>query len=201
MKKYIAFLLSLVLAMSLSACSCAKQPSSEPTVVTNPTTAPTVATEATEPTAGNKKTLPGTMEDNINKIMEENPVEFMGGVIPIDLQDTTEDGLLALTGYTGLSSGTKLTDGAVYEPMMGSQAFSLVLVRVADAADAESVAREMKANIDPRKWICVQADQIMAAGYGDVVMFIMLDSAMGKTAQSYVDAFEKVCGNKPDFTL
>lgn len=198
MKKCIAFLLTLVLAITLPACSCAKQPATEPTVM-NPTTESTVATEATKPASS--KTLPGTMEENINKIMEENPVEFMGGVIPIDLQNTTEDGLLALTGYTGLSSGEKLTDGAVYEPMMGSQAFSLVLVRVADAADAESVAREMKANIDPRKWICVQADQIMAAGYGDVVMFIMLDSQMGKTAQSFVAAFEKVCGGKPDFTL
>lgn len=198
MKKCIPFLLALALAMSLPACSCAKQTDSEP-AVTNPTTNPTVATEATKP--AESKTLSGTMEENINKIMEENPVEFMGGVIPIDLEDTSEDGLLALTGYTGLSSVTKLTDGAVYEPMMGSQAFSLVLVRVADAADAESVAREMKTNIDPRKWICVQADQIMAAGYGDVVMFIMLDSQMGKTAQSYVDAFQKVCGSEPDFTL
>jgi len=201
MKKYIAFLLSLVLAMSLSACSCAKQPSSEPTVVTNPTTAPTVATEATEPTAGNKKTLPGTMEDNINKIMEENPVEFMGGVIPIDLQDTTEDGLLALTGYTGLSSGTKLTDGAVYEPMMGSQAFSLVMVRTAEGADPKAVAEEMKNNIDPRKWICVGADEIMAAGYSDTVMFIMVDSQMGLHAQTYVDAFQQVAGAELDFTI
>lgn len=198
MKKCIAFLLTLTLMLALSACACAKEP--EAPAGTDPTgTSPTTATEATKPTES--KTLSGTMEENINKIMEENPVEFMGGVIPIDLQDTSEDGLLALTGYTGLSSGTKLKDGAVYEPMMGSQAFSLVLVRVADAADAESVAREMKTNIDPRKWICVQADQIMAAGYGDVVMFIMLDSQMGKTAQSYVDAFEKVCGGKPDFTL
>ncbi len=198
MKKYIAFLLTLVLMMSLSACACAKEPDTP--AGTNPTgTSSTAATEPTKP--ANNKSLSGTMEENIGKIMEENPVEFMGGVIPIDLQDTTEDGLLALTGYTGLSSGTKLKDGAVYEPMMGSQAFSLVLVRVADAADAESVAREMKTNIDPRKWICVQADQIMAAGYGDVVMFIMLDSQMGKTAQSYVDAFQKVCGGELDFTL
>ena len=100
-----------------------------------------------------------------------------------------------------IKCGAKLADGAVYEPMMGSQAFSLVLVRVANAADAESVAREMKQNIKPRKWICVEADQIKVAGYGDVVMFIMLDSQLGKTAQSYVDAFQKVCGGELDFTF
>ena len=195
MKKLIAFLLTLALMMSLSACRCSREPATEP----DPTTAPTKATESTKP--ADRKNLSGTMEENINKIMEENPVEFMGGVIPIDLEDTTEDGLLALTSYTGLSSGEKLKDGAVYEPMMGSQAFSLVLVRVADAAEAESVARQMKQNINPRKWICVEANQIMAAGYGDMVMFIMLDSQLGKTAQSYVDAFQKVCGGELDFTF
>ena len=195
MKKLIAFLLTLALMMSLSACRCSQDPATEP----DPTTAPTEATESTKP--ADSKILSGTMEENIDKIMEENPVEFMGGVIPIDLEDTTEDGLLALTGYTGLSSGAKLKDGAVYEPMMGSQAFSLVLVRVADVAETESVARQMKQNINPRKWICVEANQIMAAGYGDVVMFIMLDSQLGKTAQSYVDAFQKVCGGELDFTF
>lgn len=198
MKKYIAFVLALVLAMSLSACSCAMQPVSEPT---DPTTVPTQGTETSQPPVGGQKTLPGTMEENINKIMEENPVEFMGGVIPLDLEDASEDAQLAFKSYTGLEARELIKEGAVYEPMMGSQAFSLVLVRVTDAAKAEQIAKDMKANIDPRKWICVQADQVMLAGYGDVVMFIMLDSALGKTAQSYVDAFEKVCGNKPDFTL
>ena len=196
MKKYIAFLLTLALMLSLSACSCAKQPVSEPT---DSTTAPTDATEPTK--SAENKTLPGTMEENVGKIMEENPVEFMGGVIPLDLSDMSEDALLAFESYTGLKTRELIKEGAVYEPMMGSQAFSLVLVRVTDAAKAEQVARDMKANIDPRKWICVQADQVMLAGYGDVVMFVMLDSALGKTAQSYVDAFEKVCGSKPDFTL
>ena len=199
MKRCIAFLLVMSLAMALSACRCAKEPVA-PTV-TEATLAPTVttATEATKP--ADTKTLPGTMEENINKIMEENPVEFMGGVIPLDLTDASEDGLLAFESYTGLKALELIKEGAVYEPMMGSQAFSLVLVRVADAAKIEEVARDMKANIDPRKWICVEADQVMLAGYGDVVMFVMLDSQLGKTAQSYVDAFEKVCGAKPDFTL
>ena len=200
MKKYIAFALALVLVMAMSACGRAKQPVADPTIsTTKPTTASAVATEATKPASG--KTLTGTMEENVNKIMEENPVEFMGGVTPLDLEDVSEDALLAFESYTGLKTREMLKDGAVYEPMMGSQAFSLVLVRVADPAKAEQVARDMKANIDPRKWICVQADQIMVAGYGDVVMFVMLDSALGKTAQSYVDAFEKVCGAKADFTL
>ena len=127
-------------------------------------------------------------------------MELFGGVIPVDLKDTSEDGLLALESYTGMTSAEKLKDIAVFESMMGAQAFSLVLVQVTDAAEAESVAREMKEKINPRKWICVEANDIKAAGCGDVVMFIMVDTQLGKTAQSFVDAFEKVCG-KADFTI
>ncbi|MBQ8360069.1 MAG: hypothetical protein IJX37_09255 [Oscillospiraceae bacterium] len=188
MKKWMILILVLALAMTAAACSCQKQP------------AP--SGETTEATDNNQaKTLTGTMEENINKIVAENPAEFMGGVIPLDLKDTSEEGLWALKSYTGLDSAEKITDAAAYEPMTGSQAFSLVLVRVADPADTKEIAQQMKANIDPRKWICVSADQVLAAGYGDVVMFVMLNANLGKTAQSYVDAFEKLCGSKPDFTI
>lgn len=172
MKKWIALFLILTVALSMSAC---RRKTAEP--------------------------LKGTMEENVNKLLEDNPVEFMGGMMPLDLTDTSEEGLWALKSYTGLDSAEKLTDAAVYEPMTGSQAFSLVLVRVAEDEDAETVARQMKDNIDPRKWICAGADEVMAAGYRDTVLFIMLDSALGKNAQSYVDSFKTLCGGKLDFTI
>lgn len=184
MKKLTAIFLTLVLLFGLTACSC--QNTADPSANT---------------TEGNSAPLPGTMEQNVGKLMEANPAEFMGGMMLIDLKDTTEEGLWALKSYTGLDSAKDITDAAAYEPMTGAQAFSLVMVRVAEGADAETVARQMKDNIDPRKWICAMADQVMAAGYKDTVMFIMVDSGLGKTAQSYVDAFAKLCGGKLDFTI
>ena len=184
MKKLIAILLAMTLLLSMTACGRKKD--NDPTVNT---------------TEGKSANLSGTMEENVNKLMQANPAEFMGGMMPLDLQDTSEDGLWALKNYTGLDSAKDITDAAVYEPMTGAQAFSLVMVRVADGVDTRAVARKMKENIDPRKWICAMADQVMVAGYGDVVMFIMVDSGLGKTAQSYVDAFANLCGGKVDFTI
>ena len=169
MKKMIALMLVLALAVSMAACGSK---------------------------AVAKTPLAGTMEENTLKIMELAPVEFMGGCIPVDLTDAD-----SVKYFTGLSSAEKITDVAVYESMMGSQAFSLVLARVADANDAEAVAKEMTDNIDTRKWICVGADEKVVAGYGDTVMLIMLDSQLGLKAQSYVDAFKSVCGGDPDFTI
>lgn len=171
MKKLIALLLAAVMVVGMTACG------------------------------GSTKTVEGKMEDLANQIITENPVEFMGGIIPVDLTDTSEDGVWAVNYNTGLKNGDKLTDIAVFEPMMGSMAFSMVLVRVDDAKNAESVAKEMSDNIDTRKWICVEANEKLVAGYGDVVMLIMLNSELGLSAQSFVDAFAKVCGGEVDFTI
>ena len=184
MKKLTAILLMAAMVFSMTACGCQKQP--DPTGNT---------------TQGQAETLSGTMEENVTKLMQANPAEFMGGMMPLDLADTSEEGLWALKSYTGLDSAKDLTDAAAYEPMTGAQAFSLVMVRVAEGANAKDVAQKMKENIDPRKWICAMADQVMAAGYRDTVMFIMVDSGLGKTAQSYVDAFKNLCGGKLDFTI
>lgn len=184
MKQLTAILLTMVLLFGITACSCNNN--SDPSANT---------------TGGTQVALSGTMEENVNKLIQANPVEFMGGFMPVDLKDTSEEGLWALQSYTGLDSAKDITDVAVYEPMTGAQAFSLVMVRVAENASPKDIAQKMKDNIDPRKWICAMADQVMAAGYGDTVMFIMVDSQLGKTAQSYVDAFQNLCGGKLDFTI
>ena len=174
MKKLIALVLVLAMALAMAACGGK---------------------------GAEKAPLEGTMEENVMKVMEACPVEFMGTTIPVDLTDTSEDGKWAVTYFTGLADASKITDVSVYESMMGSQAFSLVMVRTAEGVDTKAVAEEMKSGIDPRKWICVGADEIMAAGYGDTVMFIMVDSQMGLHAQTYVDAFQSVCGADLDFTI
>ena len=174
MKKLIALFLVMVMVMTMAACGNK---------------------------AADKAPLEGTMEENALKIMEIAPVEFMGGIIPVDLTDTSEDGKWAVFSFTGLQDAAVITDVAVYESMMGSQAFSLVMVRTAEGTDPKTVAQEMKDNIDPRKWICVGADEIMAAGYSDTVMFIMVDSQLGLSAQSYVDAFAEITGAELDFTI
>ena len=181
MKKLIAMLLALVMLTAVFAGCVGKK-------------------DENEGGAAAAKVYEGTMEELVNAIIEKAPVQFMGGVIPVDLTDTSEDGLWAIKSFTGLQSGESLTDIAVYESMMGSQAFSLVAVRVAEGADAKAVAQEMTDNIDTRKWVCVGADEKIVAGYGDVVMLIMLDTGLELKAQDYVDAFKAICG-EPDFTI
>ncbi len=153
--------------------------------------------ETTAPAAN----IEGTMEELLNKVIEQRPVEFAGGVIPIDLTDTSEEGLWAVKSFTGLEDASLLTEAAAYEPMMGSIPFSMVMVRTAEGADPKAVAEAMKAGVDPRKWICVEADDVKVAGIGDVVMLIMVSTSGDLTAQSFVDAFQSVAGRNCDFVI
>ena len=179
MKKLICAVLALTLARAMTACG-GKQPTA--------TTAPAANIE-------------GTMEELLNKVIEQRPVEFAGGVFPIDLTDTSEDGAWAIKSYTGLDDASQLTEAAAYEPMMGSLAFSMVMVRTAEGADTRAVAESMKSGVDPRKWICVEADDLKVAGIGDVVMLIMVSTTGDMTAQSFVDAFQSVAGRTCDFVI
>lgn len=183
MKKLMSVFLALTMLLSLTACGSGNSAATEA-----PETVPTVSVEEYP-------------EDLLNKIIEEQPVEFMGGTIPVDLTDTSEDGLWAVKYYTGLDNADQITEVSVYEPMMGSIAFSMVMVRVAPNAGSKTVAEAMKAGIDTRKWICVEADDLLVAGYADMVMLIMVDSTTGMTAQSFVDAFQKVLGTELDFVI
>ena len=80
-------------------------------------------------------------------------------------------------------------------------AFSMVMVRTAAGVDAKAVAESMKAGVDPRRWVCVEADDMLVAGCGDVVMLIMVSTANDLTAQSFVDAFQSVAGRDCDFVI
>ncbi len=106
-----------------------------------------------------------------------------------------------VTWLTGVTDPALLTEAVISEPMMSSQAYSLVLVRVADAANAESVAQMMMDNIDPAKWMCVCADDIDVGIKDDLVLFVMVDSMMELPAADIVAGFKSVCGGSLDKEL
>ena len=175
MKKLIAILMLAAMVLSLTACG-AKTPAEDK---------PQGAALSGE-----------TVEALIEKIYETKMPEFALMTMPVDLADAEGTAWL-----TGVSDPALLKEAAVSESMMGSQAYSLVLARVADAAKAEEVAQMMLDNIDPRKWICVAADDIDAAIYGDLVLFVMIDSGFGIPAADFVGAFKTIAGGALDKEL
>lgn len=132
----------------------------------------------------------------VNKIYESKMPEFALMTMPVDLADAE-----GTAWMTGVSDPALLKEAVISESMMGSQAYSMVMVRVNDAAKAEEVAQMMLDNIDPRKWICVAADDIDAAIYGDLVLFVMIDSSFGIPAADFIGAFKTIAGGALDKEL
>ena len=132
----------------------------------------------------------------VNKIYESKMPEFALMTMPVDLADAE-----MVAWQTGVSDPALLKEAVISESMMGSQAYSMVMVRVNDAAKSEEVAQMMLDNIDPRKWICVAADDIDAAIYGDLVLFVMIDSSFGIPAADFIGAFKTIAGGALDKEL
>ena len=123
-----------------------------------------------------------------------NIYEKLGNELPsIDTQeiDTTDEEMVK--SFTGLKSAEKVEALVVSEPMMSSQAYSAVLVKVSKDADIEEMKKEMIDNIDIRKWICVSAEKVYVTNCGDVIFLIMSSEDWAKPVY---DEFKKeVDGN------
>ena len=133
----------------------------------------------------------------VNKIYESKMPEFALMTMPVDLADAE-----MVAWQTGINDPALLKEAVISESMMGSQAFSLVVVKL-DGADAKATAEAMKAGIDQRKWICVEADDIKVSGKGDTVMLIMIDSEYRESisVEDVTEAFKTVCGGALDFEI
>lgn len=197
MKKMITIVLALTMMLALAACGGSEDADTTTAATTGATTVATIpeyTEEIVETEAATEEVIPEadpeSLEGIINAIYEIQPVQFMTGNIGIDLTDTSEDGLWTLKAFTGLDNADLISQAWASEAMIGSIPYSMVLVRVTDAANAETVAEAMKNGIDTRKWICVEASNLKVTASGDVVMLIMLDG----DAQSFVDAFATVMG-------
>ena len=137
----------------------------------------------------------GSPSDIIDKIYAKKTVELPLGTTELDLSDGE-----MFTAVTGLASSDKVKEAAYSESMIGSQAYSMVVVRVKKSKDAATVADEMLNGINPAKWICVEADDVRVAAYDDLVMLIMVSSSLEETVtgKEIVSSFKKVCGGSLD---
>ena len=116
------------------------------------------------------------LSDMVDAIYKVEPVELMGmETTAIDLTDETWYGYLA--GLTANNVG-KVDAAVISEPMTGSQAYSLVLLRLKDKADAREIADSMEENISMRKWVCVEADKARVVSFDDKLLYVMADSEL-----------------------
>ena len=198
MKKFVTLTLAAVMLLTLFAgCGKVEAPAPETTVPVE-TTAP-AAPETEAPEVEVPETEAAAPQSEMAALIStiyatHGPLELMVETFPNEFMPQ-EMVMESITYYTGLADGSKVAEVAISEPMMG-QAYSLVLVKVADGADAAEVAKEMFDNIDQRKWICVEADTKTAACTENVAFLFMVNSDFAEqvSTESMLEAFKAAVG-------
>ena len=79
--------------------------------------------------------------------------------------------------------------------MISAQAYSLCALRVAEGKDPKEVAQSVLAGANPRKWVCVEADQVRGGVWGDTVVLAMVSSDLAPgLADDLMAAYSKTVG-------
>ena len=173
--KKIALILSLVLMLA----ACGAQPAE--------TTAPAAAT-APE----------GTCAELMEKVYENVTVEL---ALMTETTETSLSDAEMFAYLTGLQSNEGVADVAVSLPMMGAQAYHVVMVRADSNEKAAELAQYLFDNSDMARWVCVQATEKQAVVCGDLAFFVMLNPEYGVTSEQVVEAFTTVCGGTVDSVI
>ena len=79
----------------------------------------------------------------------------------------------------------KYKEAIASESMTGSIPHSVVLIRLEDQKDASKAVEEIKKNADPRKWICVEAENTFVLSKGDLVVLIMSNELAPKIKENF----------------
>lgn len=123
---------------------------------------------------GNKMIhIEGKLEDIMTKVYEGIKEEEL----PMMLQNielTEED----IEYYIG-TNDIKWKEAIASESGIGSIAHSVVLIRMSEDVtenDIEDAKNKIKENANPRKWLCVEAENVIVENKGDLIILIMSDS-------------------------
>ncbi len=82
-------------------------------------------------------------------------------------------------------TNVKYKEALASESMTGSIPHSVVLIRLEDAKDAANTVKEIKEKADPRKWICVEAENVEVLSKGDLVVLIMTNELASKIKANF----------------
>lgn len=144
-------------------------------------------TNETLQTAGDIKKMLETIYKNLADELPELTTE------EINLKESE-----LVESLTGLKSTDDINTLVVSEPVMGSQALEVAVIKTKEKTDNEAMMQNIKDNVDMSRWICVSAEKLYIVNSGDVIFMVMADNDWAK---SIYDEFVKYMDNKVGKTL
>lgn len=112
----------------------------------------------------------GTLEEIMTKVYAEVP-EDERPMMLTNFEVTEEN----VENYLG-TKDIEYEEALASESAVGSIAHSVVLVRMKDGANIEEAKKKIEESANPRKWICVEADDVVVKNQGNLIILIMSSS-------------------------
>jgi len=132
--------------------------------------------------AGKEKNVEGSLEEIMTKLYEgidENN-------LPMGLSNMEITDEIGIESFIG-TSNVEYTEALVSEPMVSSIAHSVVLVRVNDSKQAAEAVEEIKNNANPKKWLCVEASNVVVKSKGNLVLLVMSNEELAPKLEANFD--------------
>ena len=122
------------------------------------------------------KHVDGKLEDLMEQIYADLPEDNTPmGLGNIELNDEN------IEYYIG-TKDIEYTEAIARESMVGAIAHSVILIRAEDDANIADIKKEIKENVDPRKWVCVGVpiEDVIIKNKGNLIIVIIVEDEVGR---------------------
>lgn len=125
------------------------------------------------------------MKTAIDKIYTKNGQPYVG------LQTTEIDvnNDIMLGTYTGLASNKDIEAAVVSEDPNATEAYSLVMVKVAEVGDVETLKEWILDHINVKKWVWFSAEKVYVTNYNNTIVAVVGSEYMSK---EIYDTFKEI---------
>ena len=125
---------------------------------------------------GNGDTMPLT--DMVEQLYKGIKSDEMPGVMTQEVPAEAFEGVFFIPAVNG-------AEAVMSEPMMSSIAWSVCLMRVPEGTDVAATCAAIKSNMNPAKWLCVEAEKYSVVSNGNTILLVMTSA----------DAHDKIVDN------
>ena len=133
----------------------------------------------------NKGTSSGNVEGSLEEIMTKVYEGIPEENLPMALSNM-EVNAENVEGFLG-TANIQYDEALANESMVGSIAHSVVLVRLNDVESADTAVQTIKESVNPRKWICIEASNVVVKSKGDLVILIMSNEELAPKLEANFD--------------
>ncbi len=90
--------------------------------------------------------------------------------------------------YLG-NANLKYKQAIASEPKISSVAHLVVIIRLDNNENVQNAIKQIEENIDPRRWVCVEAEKTIVEANGNVIILVMSNA---NSAEKIIENFKNI---------